>query len=31
MTLARSLEAIAATPLRPTLSWDSLKVMTREA
>jgi len=30
MSLARSLEAIAAAPLRPKLSWDSLKVVTRE-
>jgi hypothetical protein len=29
MSLARSLEAIAAAPLRPKLSWDSLKVVTR--
>lgn len=30
MSLARSLEAMAAAPLRPKLSWDSLKVLTRE-
>jgi bifunctional DNA-binding transcriptional regulator/antitoxin component of YhaV-PrlF toxin-antitoxin module len=30
MTLARSLEAMAAAPLRPRLSWDSLKALTRE-
>ena len=30
MTLARCLEAIAAAPLRPTMTWDSLKAITRE-
>jgi hypothetical protein len=30
MTLARSLEAIAAAPLHPRMSWDSLKALTRE-
>lgn len=30
LSLARSLEAIAAAPLRPKLSWDSLRAVTRE-
>jgi len=30
MTMARSLEAIAAAPLRPRMTWDSLKALTRE-
>ena len=30
MSMARSLEAIAAAPLRPKMTWDSLKAMTRE-
>ena len=30
MTMARSLEAMAAAPLRPKMSWDSLKAVTRE-
>jgi hypothetical protein len=30
MSMASSLEAIAAAPLRPKMTWDSLKAMTRE-
>lgn len=30
MSLDRSLEAIAATPLRPKMTWDALKSFTRE-
>jgi hypothetical protein len=30
MSMARSLEAIAAAPLRPKMTWDSLKAVTRE-
>jgi hypothetical protein len=30
MSLSRSLEAIAAAPLRPKMTWDSLKALTRE-
>ena len=30
LSMDRSLEAIAAAPLRPTMTWDSLKAMTRE-
>jgi len=30
MSMARSLEAIAAAPLRPKMTWDSLKALTRE-
>jgi len=30
MSMDRCLEAIAAAPLRPKLTWDSLKAMTRE-
>lgn len=30
MSMARYLEAIAATPLRPKMTWDSLKAVTRE-
>ena len=30
ISLDRSLEAIAAAPLRPKMTWDSLKAMTRE-
>jgi len=30
MSMARCLEAIAAAPLRPKMSWESLKAMTRE-
>ena len=30
MSMARCLEAIAAAPLRPKMTWDSLKTMTRE-
>jgi hypothetical protein len=30
MSVARSLEAIAAAPLRLKMSWDSLKAATRE-
>jgi hypothetical protein len=30
MSMARCLEAIAAAPLRPKTTWDSLKAMTRE-
>jgi hypothetical protein len=30
MSLARCLEAIAAAPLQPKVSWDSLKAVTRE-
>jgi hypothetical protein len=30
MCLARCLQAIAAAPLRPKMSWDSLKALTRE-
>jgi hypothetical protein len=30
MSMARCLEAIAASPLRPKLTWDSLKAVTRE-
>jgi len=30
MDMARSLEAIAAAPLRPKMSWESLKALTRE-
>lgn len=30
MSLESCLEAIVAAPLRPTMTWDSLKAMTRE-
>jgi hypothetical protein len=30
MSMERCLEAIAAAPLRPKMTWDSLKAMTRE-
>ena len=30
MSLDRCLEAIAAAPLRPKMTWDSLKATTRE-
>ena len=30
MSMARFLEAIAAAPLRPKMTWDSLKAVTRE-
>lgn len=30
MSMERSLEAIAAAPLRPKMSWDALKAVTRE-
>jgi len=30
MSMTRCLEAIAAAPLRPTMTWDSLKAVTRE-
>ena len=30
MSMARCLEAIAAAPLRPRMTWDSLKAVTRE-
>lgn len=30
MTMARCLEAIAAAPLQPRMTWESLKVVTRE-
>jgi hypothetical protein len=30
MSMARCLEAIAASPLRPRMTWDSLKTLTRE-
>ncbi len=30
MSVDRCLEAIAAAPLRPKMSWDSLKATTRE-
>lgn len=30
MSKARSLEAIVAAPLRPKMTWDSLKAVTRE-
>jgi hypothetical protein len=30
MSMESSLEAIAAAPLRPKMTWDSLKAMTRE-
>jgi hypothetical protein len=30
MSMERCLEAIAAAPLRPKMSWESLKVLTRE-
>ena len=30
MSMARCLEAIAAAPLRPKMTWDSLKAETRE-
>jgi hypothetical protein len=30
MSMARCLDAIAAAPLRPTMTWDSLKALTRE-
>ena len=30
MSLDSCLEAIAAAPLRPKMTWDSLKAMTRE-
>jgi len=30
MSMARCLEAIAAAPLRPKLTWNSLKAGTRE-
>lgn len=30
MSMARCLEAIAAAPLRPKMTWDALKAVTRE-
>ena len=30
MSMARSLEAIAAAPLQPKMTWESLKAVTRE-
>jgi bifunctional DNA-binding transcriptional regulator/antitoxin component of YhaV-PrlF toxin-antitoxin module len=30
MSMDRSLKAIAAAPLRPKLTWESLKAVTRE-
>jgi hypothetical protein len=30
MSMGSCLEAIAAAPLRPKMTWDSLKTMTRE-
>ena len=30
MSMARCLEAIAAIPLQPKMTWDSLKALTRE-
>ena len=30
MNLERCLEVIAATPLRPTMTWEALKELTRE-
>lgn len=30
MSMERCLEAMAAAPLRPKLTWDSLKALTRE-
>ena len=30
MSIARCLEAIAAAPLRPKMTWDSLRTLTRE-
>ena len=30
MSMERCLEAIAAAPLQPRMTWDSLKAMTRE-
>ena len=30
MSLERCLEVIAETPLRPTMTWEDLKAMTRE-
>jgi hypothetical protein len=30
MSMAHSLEAIAAAPLRPKMTWDALKATTRE-
>lgn len=30
MSMERSLEAIAAAPLRPKMTWDALKAVTRE-
>lgn len=30
MSMDRCLEAIAAAPLRPKMTWDSLKALTRE-
>jgi len=30
MSVDRCLEAIAAAPLRPKMTWDSLKAVTRE-
>src|SRR5215218_7913161 len=30
MSMARCLEAIAAAPLRPKMTWDSLKAVTRD-
>jgi bifunctional DNA-binding transcriptional regulator/antitoxin component of YhaV-PrlF toxin-antitoxin module len=30
MSRARSLEAIAVAPLRPKMSWEALKTVTRE-
>ena len=30
MSMARCLEAIAAAPLRPKMTWDSLKALIRE-
>ena len=30
MTVDQCLEAMAAAPLRPTMTWEALKAMTRE-
>jgi hypothetical protein len=30
MSMASCLEAIAAAPLRPQMTWESLKAVTRE-
>jgi len=30
MSTVRCLEAIAAAPLRPTMTWDALKAVTRD-